>query len=79
MYLGPRRAGRDRNAPAKTSQPAAPVVIPEPEPQQPLLLKRMQVNFDELHVAAISNHIHVYEASRLTAIDVSAPLGFPAV
>lgn len=35
------------------------------------LIKKIQVNFDELYVAAIANRIIVYEARQLKPIDVS--------
>ena len=35
------------------------------------LFKTIQVNFDELHVAALGNRIYIYEAAHLTPIDVS--------
>lgn len=38
---------------------------------QARLIKKIQVNFDELYVAAIANRIIVYEARQLKPIDVS--------
>ena len=45
-------------------------------PEQASLIKKIQLNFDELHVAAIANRIYVYEATQLKPIDVSAIVMF---
>ena len=59
------RRDRDlRNAPK--------VREPEAEPEQASLIRKLQINFDELHVAAIANRIVIYESTQLKPIDVSA-------
>lgn len=47
---------------------------PEAEPEQASLIRKLQINFDELYVAAIANRIVIYESNKLRPIDVSEAL-----
>ena len=47
---------------------------PEADPDQANLIKKIQINFDELYVAAVANRIYVYESEHLKPIDVSFAL-----
>ena len=74
MQGGARRDRYLRNAPVATEPSTADdsAVDGLGGPEQASLIKKIQLNFDELHVAAIANRIYVYEATQLKPIDVSA-------
>ena len=52
---------------------SAKIREPEADPDQTNLIKKLQVNFDEIYVAAVANRIYVYESEHLKPIDVSSP------
>ena len=73
MQGGARRDRNLRNAPvAKEPSTDDSAGVGLGGPEQASLIKKIQLNFDELHVAAIANCIYVYEATQLKPIDVSA-------
>ena len=39
------------------------VRLPEAEPEQASLIRKIQINFDEVYVSAIGNRIYVYESN----------------
>ena len=64
MQGGVRRDNDLRNAPAARE--------PEADPDQASLIRTIQLNFDQLHLAAVHNRIFVYDAATLKPIDVSS-------